>query len=149
VTTSSWSIGVGATVPVLDVPRLLAQLRQQRAVSEQQVLAYEQAVQTAYSEAENALVYLDSETRRVQQLQQAERSAAFAYEAKRVGYSRGFNDRQAALTAETTWRNARVALASARTTQMQRSVQVFKALGGGWSSTAPGSTAQTVLKPAG
>lgn len=148
-TTSSWSLGVGASIPILDVPRLLAQLRQQRAVSEQAVLAYERAVQTAYGEAENAFVFLDAETRRVQLLQAAERNAASAYEAKRVGYSRGFNDLQAALTAETAWRNARVSLASARTTQMQRSVQVFKALGGGWSSAAPGSTAQTVGKPAG
>jgi outer membrane protein, multidrug efflux system len=39
-TSSAWSIGLGATVPVLDIPRLRAELRGQRAVSEQAVLAY-------------------------------------------------------------------------------------------------------------
>jgi outer membrane protein TolC len=106
-------------------------------------------VQTAYAEAENALVSLDSDRRRVEHLRAAERNAAAAYEAKRIGYSRGFNDIQAALTAESTWRQGRVALAQAQIAAMQRSVQVFKALGGGWSSAAPGVTADQVNKRAG
>jgi NodT family efflux transporter outer membrane factor (OMF) lipoprotein len=149
VTSGSWTLGVGASVPVLDIPRLRAELRAQRAVSEQAVLDYERAVQTAYGEAENAFVYLDSDQRRVRYLQAAERSAASAYESKRVGYSRGFNDLQTALTAETAWRQARQALAEAQITLMQRSVQVFKALGGGWSPAAPGATADSVRETSG
>jgi outer membrane protein TolC len=65
-------------------------------------------------------------------LRSAEQSANSAYQAKLTGYKRGLNDLQATLTAEATLRQARVARASAETTLMQRSVQVFKALGGGW-----------------
>ncbi|HVY33418.1 MAG TPA: TolC family protein, partial [Caulobacteraceae bacterium] len=58
-----------------------------------------------------------------------------AYEAKRIGYQRGLNDLQSTLTAEASWRQARIARASAQTILMRRSVQVFKALGGGWTPT--------------
>jgi len=36
------------------------------------------------------------------------------------------------LTAERTWRSARTALTSAEVQALRRSVQAFKALGGGW-----------------
>ena len=129
---SFWSIGLNATQPVLDMPRLLAQMRQQRAVGEQAVIAYEKAVQTAYGDAENAFVYFASDSRRLDLLRAAEQDANRAYQAKLTGYQRGLNDLQSTLTAEASWREARIARASAETTLMQRTVQVFKALGGGW-----------------
>jgi NodT family efflux transporter outer membrane factor (OMF) lipoprotein len=130
---SYWTLAAGATAPVLDRPRLLSLVRQQRAVAEQAVIAYEKSVQTAYGDAETALNYFDSDKKRVELLVQAEKNAGFAYEAKNTGYKRGLNDLQTALTAEASWRQARLALASAQVTVMQRSVQIFKALGGGWS----------------
>lgn len=127
-----WTLAANAAVPVLDRHRLLAQARQQGAVAEQAVLAYEKAVQSAYGDAETAFTFYDSDKKRVAVLTEAEKNAGFAYEAKRTGYSRGLNDLQTALTAEANWRQARLSLASAEVTLMQRSVQVFKALGGGW-----------------
>jgi NodT family efflux transporter outer membrane factor (OMF) lipoprotein len=147
--TGIWSLGASAKVPVLDVPRLRQALRAQRAVSEQQVLAYERAVQTAYVEAETALASLDSDARRVALLRAAERDGAVGYEAKREGYQRGFNDLQNALAAESAWRQARVALAGAQVSALQRSVQVFKALGGGWSPPPDESPSPPVRRSAG
>jgi NodT family efflux transporter outer membrane factor (OMF) lipoprotein len=144
---SYWTLAAGATAPILDRPRLLALVHQQSAVAEQAVIAYEKSVQTAYSDAEQAFGYYDSDKKRVAVLIQAEKNAAYAYQAKQTGYSRGLNDLNTALTAETQWRQARLALAQAEVTLMQRSVQVFKALGGGW---APETrTAQGPAKAAG
>jgi NodT family efflux transporter outer membrane factor (OMF) lipoprotein len=134
---SYWSLAANATMPVLDRRRLLSVVRQQRAVAEQAVLAYEKTVQTAYGDAETAFTYYGSDKKRVQMLVEAEKNAGFAYEAKKTGYSRGLNDLQTALTAEANWRQTRLSLASAQVTLMQRSVQVFKALGGGWTPDAP------------
>jgi len=130
---SFWTFAASATMPVLDRPRLLSLVRQQRDVAEQAVIAYEKAVQTAYGDTETALAYYDSDKKRVALLVQAEKNADFAYQAKQTGYKRGLNDLQTALTAEASWRQARLALASAQVSVMQRSVQIFKALGGGWS----------------
>ena len=102
------------------------------AVAEQAVIAYEKSVQTAYSDAEQAFGYYDSDKKRVDMLSQAEKNAGFAYQAKQTGYARGLNDLNTTLTAEANWRQARLSLAQAQVDLMQRSVQVFKALGGGW-----------------
>lgn len=131
---SYWTLAAGATAPILDRPRLLAIVRQQRAVGEQAVIAYEKSVQTAYTDTETAFTYYDSDKRRVTLLIAAEKNANFAYQAKQEGYRRGFNDLQTTLTAESNWRQVRLALAQAQVTVMQRSVQVFKALGGGWTA---------------
>ncbi|MGZ3277932.1 MAG: efflux transporter outer membrane subunit [Caulobacteraceae bacterium] len=129
---SYWTLAGNVALPVLDRPRLLSQVRQQRAVAEQAVIAYEKSVQTAYSDTEQAFGYYDSDKKRVVLLVQAEKNANFAYQAKQAGYARGLNDLQTALTAEANWRQARLSLAEAQVSVMQRSVQVFKALGGGW-----------------
>ncbi|HEY5412202.1 MAG TPA: TolC family protein [Caulobacteraceae bacterium] len=136
-TSDAWSIGAGLTQPILDRPRLIAEIHAQRAVAEQDVIAYEKAVQTAYSDVETAFIYLDSDAKRVAMLKNAEARAQSAYKKARLGYARGLNDLTTALQAETTWRSVRTQLSSAEITLMQRSVQAFKALGGGWSPDQP------------
>ncbi|MGZ8369589.1 MAG: TolC family protein, partial [Caulobacteraceae bacterium] len=97
-----WSLGAGLTIPVLERPRLLAEIGAERAVAEQQVIAYERAVQTAYVETENALVQLESDKRRVAILRDAAAHAEAAYNKNRIAYSRGFVDLQTALNVENT-----------------------------------------------
>lgn len=134
--TGMWSLGVNATVPILDRPKLLAQIHEQHAIAEQAVIAYEKAVQSAYGDAEQALVLLDSDKRRVDILVAAEKSAEAAYEKSRIGYARGVSTLQTALVAESTWRDIHSQMTAAQSTLMERSVQAFKALGGGWSPEA-------------
>ena len=136
-TSWAWSIAGNLAQPVLDRPRLIAQMHAQRAVAEQDVIAYEGAVQQAYADVENALVYLDSDRRRVDMLRSAEARAEKAYENERTAYGRGLVDLPTALQVESTWRTIRTQRSSAEATLMQRSVQVFKALGGGWTPDAP------------
>lgn len=136
-TSSSWSIGAGVTVPVLDIPRLLAELRAQDARTEQAALTYEQTVQTAYGEAENALVRLAADRRRVATLTEGEARARRAFEAARIRYARGLADLESALAAEQAWRATRDQLTAAQVQAVRRAVQAYQATGGGW----PASTA--------
>ncbi len=133
----SASLGAALTQPILDRPRLIAAIHAQRAVAEQDVIAYEKAVQSAYSDVETAFIYLDSDGRRVRMLTEAEARAKSAYEKARLGYAHGLNDLTTALQAETTWRGVESQLSSAEISLMERSVQAFKALGGGWSPDQP------------
>lgn len=127
-----WSLGVSATAPVLDRPRLLAELRVSKAQGEQAVIAYEKAVQTAYGESANALTTLASDQTRVTRLEQAEGRARYAFDAARRGYQAGLTDITSLLDAERTWRGARTSLNNARAQALQDAVAAFKALGGGW-----------------
>jgi multidrug efflux system outer membrane protein len=134
--TQNWSIGGSVLQPVLSIPRLLSELKVQNARTEQAVTAYEKAVQTAFQEAEGALVNLDADRRRVALLAEGETRAAKAYQAARIGYARGLTDLNSTLSAEQAWRAVRTQLTSAQVQALRRSVQAYKALGGGWPAQA-------------
>lgn len=131
-TTENWSIGGVVSVPVLNIPKLLYDLKAQDARTEQAVIAYEKAVQTAFGEAESAMVRLDADRRQVALLRDGEARAARAFEASRVGYAQGLTDLQTALGAEQSWRATRSQYAAAQVQGLRRAVQTYKALGGGW-----------------
>lgn len=132
-TTANWSLGLGVSIPILDRPKLLAQTRVSDARAEQAVIAYEKAVQTAYAEADTALVQLAADRNRVSLLAAGEARARLAYDAARRRYAAGLDDLTAVLSAEQAWRGSRTALIAAQVQALRRSVQTFKALGGGWS----------------
>ncbi|HTX49244.1 MAG TPA: efflux transporter outer membrane subunit [Caulobacteraceae bacterium] len=127
-----WSYGVGLNQPVLDIPRLLQDAKAQGARTEQAVIAYEQAVQNAYGDAENALVELSSDEERIKTLESGEASARRAYDAAVIRYKAGLDDITSVLTVEQEWRTDRSALTGERVQALRRAVQTYKALGGGW-----------------
>ena len=131
-----WSLGLGLSLPVLDRPRLHAQLDAEGARAEQAVLAFERTVQTAFSEADQALTRLQADRRRVTTLDAGERRARRSFDAAQRRYELGFANLQELLDGERAWRTTRSALTSARVDALQRSVQTFQALGGGWSAAA-------------
>lgn len=131
-TSAFWSLGAGLTAPILDRRRLMAQLGAEGARAEQAVLAYERTVQTAFSEADQALIRLAGDRRRVELLDDGVERARRAFEAAEKRYELGFADLQQLLDAERAYRATRSSLTSARIDALQRSVQVFQTLGGGW-----------------
>jgi outer membrane protein TolC len=133
----NWSIGVGATQPLFDIPNLIAQNKIYNARAEQAAAAYEKTVQTAFSEAEAALVRLDADRRRVGLLSDGEARAQRAYKAAYKGYQLGLNDLETTLSSEQAWRQTRVLLTSAQVQSVRDAVQAFKAIGGGWPVGAP------------
>ena len=131
-TTDAWTLGASVAQPILDIPRLMAQIKVQGFQATQSVIAYEKAVQTAYGESDNALVQLGSDEERVRLLKTGEAEGLSAYAASKKRYQAGIDDLTTVLTAERTWRSARTALTGAEVQALRRSVQAFKALGGGW-----------------
>ncbi|MBO9709356.1 MAG: TolC family protein [Caulobacter sp.] len=132
-TSSAWTLGGNVSIPVLNIPTLLADIDAQNARTRQAAIAYEKAVQTAYGEAENAMAQLAADQRRVEALTGGEARARRAYEAGRKGYDLGLTDLTTTLQSEQSWRLTRTALTGARTQALLRAVQAYKALGGGWS----------------
>jgi NodT family efflux transporter outer membrane factor (OMF) lipoprotein len=130
---AAWTIGANVSIPVLNIPALLADIDAQNARTQQAAIAYEKAVQTAYGEAENAMLQLAADQRRVDLLTAGVARAERAYLANRKGYGLGLIDLTTTLQAEQSWRLSRTALTSARTDALLHAVQTYKALGGGWS----------------
>jgi NodT family efflux transporter outer membrane factor (OMF) lipoprotein len=136
-TTSLWSIAAGVAMPVFDRARLLGEVRGQRARAEQAVIAYEKAVQAGYGEAQNQLATYAADRVRLTLLIEAEARAHHAFDGQNVGYRAGVVDLTALLTAERTWRTSRTALSTLRATTLGDAVNVFRALGGGWTPLDP------------
>lgn len=131
-----WTLGAGVSTPVLDIPRLLYDAKAEDARTEQAVIAYEKTVQTAYGEAENALVNLGAGERAVAVLTDGEARARRSSDATRKLYAMGLDDLTTALSAEQAWRTTRSALTAERVLALRRAVQIYKALGGGWAFAA-------------
>lgn len=131
-----WSLVGGVALPILDRARLLATLRISEARGQQAVISYEQAVQNAFGDAENALTRVDGGRRRIDQLVLATDRARYAFDAARRGYSAGLTDLTTLLQAERVWLQNRTALDGARFGLLSDTVTAIRALGGGWNPQA-------------
>lgn len=130
--TGFWSLGIGLLMPILDRGRLMAELRASDARVVQAIGDYEKSVQTAYGEADSVLARLVSDHRQRDGVAASERDARAYYETMRRGEAAGVLDPDAAFAARRQWQSADVDLVRARVQVLRRSVQAFKALGGGW-----------------
>lgn len=133
---SFWAMGLSATLPVLDRPRLLAALGGETARRAEALALLERTVQTALAEADQGFMRLDAETLRAERLRAAESAAQRAFEAARRRYGAGLDDIDPVLAAERAWREARSQALEGRVSRISRTIDLFKALGGGWSPAA-------------
>lgn len=128
----TWSAGVGLIQPLLDVDRNLYRLDLADARKAEALAAYEKAVRTGFREVADALVARQklTEVERAQDAlvdaqQRAEDIATARY---KVGYSSYFD----VINADRDLFNAKLARASARLNARLATVELYRALGGGW-----------------
>lgn len=126
------------TAPVFDAGRIRSSIAAQDARLEQARLAYRSAVLQALAEVENALVQLASQQQRQGNLQQAVVSAEQAAALTMQKYSAGMADFLEVLDSQRTLLSLHDQLASNSGDVSRSTIQLFKALGGGWSPAAKG-----------
>lgn len=144
--TGLWSLAAGLTLPILDRPRLLAAMRVSEARGEQAVITYEQTIQTAYGEAENALTRVAADARRAADLTRAAEQAANALRIARQGYAAGLTDLTTLLQIQRSWLQARNARDAARYAHLADSVAAIRAMGGGWAADRAGDVAAQITQ---
>jgi NodT family efflux transporter outer membrane factor (OMF) lipoprotein len=125
------------TQTLFDGGRIRQQIEIQGAVQEQAVIHYEATVVTALEEVENALVSLEANRQRLQALQAAADSARSAALLARTRYTAGLADFQTVLDTERTGLSVEDSVASTQAAQVTSLIQLYKALGGGWSNVEP------------
>lgn len=119
--------------PVFDGGRLRSQVETQLAVRDRAGIALEQAILTALEDVENALIALARGREREAALTESTRAARAAADLARQRYASGIIDFQTVLTTERSVLSLEDSLASARAETTQALIQLYKALGGGWS----------------
>ena len=108
------------------------------------VLRYEDAIARALEDVENSLVALDDQRHRAQLMQSAAASADAALSHAQSLYDRGQTDFLPLLDAQRVRLVVRVSANEADTQLLLDSVQLYKALGGGWQAFEPVSPTRCV-----
>jgi len=127
-------LGASLSWTALDFGRLRYRIGASQARAQAALVQWEQTVQLALEETEGAL---SSYTRSVQQaarLENAARESAEAARLARVRYEAGASDFLVVLDAERTLLSARDALVQAQQGSLAALVAVYRALGGGWTT---------------
>jgi NodT family efflux transporter outer membrane factor (OMF) lipoprotein len=127
------SLAGAVSGPVFDAGRLRARVEAQDALREQTLAAYDKAVLTALEDVQNALVALANSRERQQALSSAAEAARNAALLARHRYRSGLIDFQTVLSTERSLLTIEDSLASAEAERVTALIQLYKALGGGWS----------------
>jgi multidrug efflux system outer membrane protein len=130
---SIWSMGFGVTLPIFDAGRIAARTAQAEARQHQSVTLYQRSVQTAFREVADAISNLQQTTAVESDLSQRLASAREAVRLSRVRYEAGYSGYLEVLDSQRTANDAALALVRNRQSRLAYSVDLMKALGGGWS----------------
>lgn len=129
----TWLLGVATSLPIYQGGAIRADVDANEARLEAAVLAWDRTALTALEEAESALAAYTRARQERERLRAATRATAQAAEIAQRLYDTGLGDYLSALDARREDRNAQRALAQARERVNQRAVDLYRALGGGWS----------------
>lgn len=140
---ANWTGGVFAALAqsIFDGGQRRAAVRSQKAAVEQALAAYRSTVLAALEQSENALVARRSAQTRQEALANEADAANNAAILARSAYRAGLTDFQTLLEAERSLLGARDGLADAQAERAKTAVQLYLALGGGWSP-APSAPVQ-------
>jgi len=122
------------SAPIFDAGRIRQNINIQSEVEKQALIAYETTVLTALSEVENALIAVQRNAERLVILEKATSSARQAETLARQQYDAGQVDLLVVLEAQRTLLSSEDQLATTRADQASAHIQLYRALGGGWSA---------------
>jgi multidrug efflux system outer membrane protein len=137
----TWSWGVPVYAPIFTSGAIQGQVQSAEAVQQQALLRYQQSIQTAFREVEDALIdqkrsreQLEIQTRQVESLRNYARIA-------RLRFDNGYTSYIEVLDAERSLFNAELSHAQTKGVVFQALVNLYKAMGGGWVMEAERKTA--------
>jgi multidrug efflux system outer membrane protein len=127
-----WNGGLSLNLPVFDSGRLNSKVDQATAEQKQLLASYERAVQNAFTEVNDALVNVRQNTEREAALNASQLSASKALEIANNLYKSGYTGYLEVLDAQRVFNDASLAYVQSRQARLTSTVEMFKALGGGW-----------------
>jgi multidrug efflux system outer membrane protein len=130
----TWSAGAGLAVPLIDAQNNGYQVDLADAKKREALLSYQQTVQNAFKEVADALIarekYVQFQTAQQAKVDALRRANDIALARYQVGYSSYFD----VINSNRDLFNAELALSSAHLNTLLANVQLYQALGGGWSA---------------
>lgn len=127
-----WSFGAGLAQPLFEGGRLAARTDQAVAAHREAQGAYRGAVEDAFKDVADSLANLRAAQGSQDDLARADRAAANALKLSKARYDVGYSGHLDLLDAQRTAAAAQLDLVRNRQAQLAASVDLFRALGGGW-----------------
>ena len=132
VSSGIWSLGLGIVAPIFDAGRREAVEEQTAARYRQTVASWQKSVEGAFREVSDALVNLEQSAASETDLLARLEAARNALELSRIRYESGYSPYLEVLDAQRTANEAELAFVRNRQARLAFSVDLMKALGGGW-----------------
>ncbi len=127
-----WSLGFGLALPIFDAGRLQARAEQAEARQRQALAGYQKSIETAFREVSDALGNSERSVAAEGDLQRRLDAARNGTRLARARYEVGYSGYLELLYAMRTQNDAELALIRNRQARLAYSVDLMKALGGGW-----------------
>ena len=127
-----WTLGAGLTGPIFDAGRRSARVEQAEARREQALAGYQRAIETGFREVADALVNVSESAQSEDELRGRLEAARKALELSRLRYESGYSPYLEVLDAQRTANDAAIAFVRNRQARLAFTVDLMKALGGGW-----------------
>jgi len=131
-----WQYSVPVSLPIFTAGKIAGQVKAAEAAQQQALLSYQQTIQTAFREVDDALVdqlrtreQLQAQAGQVESLQQY-------YDLARLRYDNGYTSYIEVLDAERSLFNVQLAYTQNQGVLFQALINLYKAMGGGWVDTA-------------
>lgn len=129
-----WGIGLGLTLPIFDSGRAQAKVSQATAKQKEALSYYESSIQNAFKEVNNAIVSLKEYTDQENDLKLTQDAAKKAINIASNRYKAGYSSYLEYLEAQRVYNDASIAYIQKRQLRLMASVELFKSLGGSWST---------------
>lgn len=139
-----WSLGLSLNLPIFNAGRLDAKVDQATAKQKQALASYQASVQTAFKEVNDALVSL-RRYKEVEEIAQARQDTAKKIlDVSQNRYKSGYSAYLEVLDAQRSYYDATQSFVQSRQNVLTASVDLFKALGGGWQPVEKAASATQV-----
>lgn len=139
-----WSLGLSLNLPIFNAGRLDAKVDQATAKQKQALASYQASVQTAFKEVNDALVSL-RRYKEVEVIAQARQDTAKKIlDVSQNRYKSGYSAYLEVLDAQRSYYDATQSFVQSRQNVLTASVDLFKALGGGWQPVEKAASATQV-----
>lgn len=126
------SLAAGLTAPIFEGGRLEGGVEQATAIQKELVANYRKAVLVSFQETEDALAAVKAAQQDEQQLSIAAKESTRAYQISRQLYDAGSTDFQTMLDVQRSELSARDSYTQSRAERLTSAVNLYQALGGGW-----------------
>lgn len=128
----AWSAGASVLQTIFDGGNLMGQYRLSKGQQLELIANYRKTVLTAFQDVETSLGQVASLTQQEQLLTDEVKAASEAFRISEIQYREGVTDLLTVLTAQQTLFNAQDQLVQIKLARIQADVNLYRALGGGW-----------------